>query len=262
MDINDIKKIGARLRQEIPSHLHELLAGPPLGRGAGGDMTHPIDRGAEDIIFEEAEKLQKPLTLVSEEYGIKDVCGGGPKLLIDPIDGSRNALSGVPLFSTSIALVDGEMIGDTSIGYVLNLINGDEFWAIKGQGSFLNDRPIRTQQDDTCKVIAYEAQNPHKDISSILPLLSFFNRARCFGSTALDLSFLAQGAVSIFVIPSPSRSFDFAAGYLLVKEAGGIVTDLQGQAIETVKVGVKRSTTILASANGTLHQRALAAVSK
>jgi myo-inositol-1(or 4)-monophosphatase len=154
------------------------------------------------------------------------------------------------------------MIGDTSIGYVLNLINGDEFWAIKGKGSFLNDRPIRTQQDDTCKVIAYEAQNPHKDISSILPLLSFFNRARCFGSTALDLSFLAQGAVSIFVIPSPSRSFDFAAGYLLVKEAGGIVTDVQGQAIEAVKVGVKRSTTILASANGTLHQKALAAVSK
>jgi myo-inositol-1(or 4)-monophosphatase len=224
-------------------------------------MTHPIDRGAEDIIFEEAEKLQKPLTLVSEEYGTKDIYGGGPKLLIDPIDGSRNAVSGVPLFSTSIALIDGETIGDMSIGYVVNLITGDEFWAVAGKGSFLNGKPIRTQQDDTCKVIAYEAQNPHKDISSILPLLTLFNRARCFGSTALDLSFVAQGAVSMVVIPSPSRSFDFASGYLLVKEAGGIITDIKGEAIDGVKAGVKRSTSILASANAALHQKALAAVS-
>jgi len=261
MNLNDIKKIGARLKREIPSHLHELLAGAPLGKGAGGDMTHPIDRGAEDIIFEEAEKLQKPLTLVSEEYGTKDIYGGGPKLLIDPIDGSRNAVSGVPLFSTSIALIDGETIGDMSIGYVVNLITGDEFWAVAGKGSFLNGKPIRTQQDDTCKVIAYEAQNPHKDISSILPLLTLFNRARCFGSTALDLSFVAQGAVSMVVIPSPSRSFDFASGYLLVKEAGGIITDIKGEAIDGVKAGVKRSTSILASANAALHQKALAAVS-
>ena len=91
-----------------------------------------------------------------------------------------------------------------------------------------------------------------------MPLISLFNRARCFGSTALDLAFVAQGAVSMFIVPSASRSFDFAAGYLLIKEAGGIVTDLTGKEIDDVKVGVDRSTPLLASANDVMHERALA----
>ena len=90
-----------------------------------------------------------------------------------------------------------------------------------------------------------------------MPLLSMFDRVRCFGSTALDLAFLAQGALSVFVVPCPSRSFDFAAGYLLVKEAGGIVTDLKGDSIEDVEIGVKKSTPLLAAANVKLHTRAM-----
>ncbi|MDH4028938.1 MAG: hypothetical protein OEU95_08910, partial [Nitrospirota bacterium] len=132
MDINDLRKIGRRLKEEVTLNLEDLRRGGPVGRGAGGDMTHPVDKKAEDIIFEEAEKAGKPLTIVSEEYGTMDIKGGGPRLLVDPIDGSRNALSGIPLFSTSMALIDGDTIGKTSLGYVINLVSGDEFWAIKG----------------------------------------------------------------------------------------------------------------------------------
>jgi myo-inositol-1(or 4)-monophosphatase len=260
MKLDDIINIGTRLKREIPLHLDELRKGAPLGRGAGGDVTHPIDKRAEDIIIEEVERLGKPITIVSEECGVKHINGGGPRLLIDPIDGSRNALSGVTLFSTSIALVDGDTIERTLIGYVLNIISGDEFWALRDHGSFLNDTRITTQSGDSCKVIAYEAQNPGRDITRIMPLVSLFNRARCFGSTALDMAFLAQGALSMLVIPSPSRSFDFAAGYLLVKEAGGIVSDLGGNAISNIAVGVKHTTPVLASANSELHKKALEAL--
>lgn len=257
MDIKHIQNIGKRLQQEITEHLGELREGAPLGKGAGGDITHLIDKRAEDIIIEELQKLKMPITLVSEECGIKDFYGGGPRLLVDPIDGSRNALTGVPLFSTSIALVDGDTIGDTMAGYVINLISGDEFAAEKGKGSFLNGVQINTQADDAPKVLSYEAQVPRIDIPAIIPLLSKFDRVRCFGSTALDLALLAQGALSVFVVPCPSRSFDFAAGYLLVKEAGGIVTDLKGDSIEDVEIGVKKSTPLLAAANVKLHARAV-----
>ena len=257
MELDDIKIIGARLKREIPLHLDELRKGAPLGKGAGGDITLPIDKRAEDIIIEEVERRGKPVTVVSEECGLKHINGGGPRLLIDPIDGSRNALSGVTLFSTSIALVDGDTIGSTVIGYVLNIISGDEFWAVRDHGSFLNGMLITTQEEDSCKVIAYEAQSPGRDIVRVIPLISLFNRARCFGSTALDMAFLAQGAVSMLVIPSPSRSFDFAAGYLLVKEAGGIVSDLEGREIDGIEVSVKRATPVLASANRELHCKAL-----
>ena len=257
MDINDIRKIGIRLKKEISENLNELRAGPPLGKGASGDVTHPIDKRAEDIVYEELKKLDKPVSLVSEECGRKDLKGGGPRLLVDPIDGSRNAISGITLFSTSIAHIEGNAIKDTTIGYVINLISGDEFWAIKGGGSFLNSSPIKTQQDEVFRVIAYEAQTPRVDIPRIMPLISLCNRARCFGSTALDMAFLAQGAVSALIVPSPSRSFDFAAGYLLVREAGGIVTDLDGREIDQVKIGVERSTPLLASANEEVHKKAL-----
>ena len=257
MNIKDIRKIGERLGREIPLHLAELRAGAPVGRGASGDITHPIDKRAEDIVIDEVKKLGAPVTLVSEECGVRDINGGGVRLLVDPIDGSRNAISGIPLFSTSIALVDGDTIGDTVAGYVINLISGDEFWAIKGGGSFINGTPVKTQQDNALRVIAYEVRTPGKDIPGILPLVSLFNRARCFGSTALDMAFLSQGAVSVFIVPSLSRSFDFAAGYLLIKEAGGIVTDPTGKKIDEVEIGVRKSTPLLASANKELHRKAL-----
>jgi len=257
MNIKVLRAIGRRLRQEIPPLVWKLYGSSPLGKGASGDLTYPLDKKAEDIIFEELEGLNMPLTIISEEYGFKDIKGGGVKILIDPIDGSKNALTGIPLFSTSIAIVVGEKISDTSIGYVINLISGDEFWAIKGGGSFLNGAQIKTQQTEEFNVIAYEAQTPRVDIPKILPLLSLFRRARCLGSTAIDLALLSEGAVSMFTTPVPSRSFDFAAGYLLVKEAGGIITDLNGKGIDNTPVGIKRTSPLLASGNEMLHRKAL-----
>jgi len=255
--ITDLKRIGKRLKEEMPSVIKGLYGSEPLGKGASGDKTYPVDRKAEEIVFEELKRAEKPVTVVSEEFGVMDINGGGVRLLLDPVDGSTNSMSGITMYCTSIALLDGDSIGEVYTGYVLNLVSGDEFFAIRGKGSFLNDKLITTQKDDRMRVILYEAQTPGRDIPKILPLLSLFNRARCLGSTALDMAFLSQGSVSMFVTPAPSRSFDFTAGYLLIKEAGGVVTDLNGNGIGDVRIGVERSTPILASANEDLHKRAL-----
>lgn len=257
MNIPILRAIGKRLVKEIPPFIGKYHGSNPVGKGASGDMTYPFDKKAEEIIFEEIEKLNKPFTFVSEEYGFKEIKGGGQKILIDPIDGSKNALSGIPFFSTSIAVVNGETINHTSIGYVINLINGDEFWAVKDGGSFFNGSPVKTQQTEEFNVIAFEAQTPKVDIPKILPLLSLFRRARCLGSTAIDMALLAQGAVSMFIAPAPSRSFDFAGGYLLIKEAGGIVTDLDGEKLDKIPVGIEKASPLLASGNEKLHRKAL-----
>lgn len=257
MNITNLRTIGKRLRKEIAPLAQKLRGCSPIGKGAGGDLTYPIDKIAEEIVFEEIEKLNESVTLVSEEYGFKDLKGGGTKLLIDPVDGSKNALSGLPLFSTSIAVIEGETIKHTSMGYVINLINGDEFWAVKDGGSFFNGKPIKTQQDEEFNVIVYETQTPKIDIPKIIPLLSLFQRTRCLGSTALDMALLARGTVSMFITPAPSRSFDFAAGYLLVREAGGIITDLYGKKIDRTPVGLEKASPLLASGNEKLHRKAL-----
>jgi myo-inositol-1(or 4)-monophosphatase len=255
MKIEKLRTIGGRLLKEIP--LIKKGTKTAIGIGASGDKTYPIDKIAEDIILSGLEESGEPLTIISEEIGVKDIKSGGKKILIDPIDGSRNAILDIPFYCSSIAVVDGNTVGDIELAYVVNLINGDEFWAEKGRGAFFNGERMNTQKDDEFYLVAYEAQSPDKDIPRIIPLLSKSRKTRCLGATALDLSYLAYGAISVFTSPSPSRSFDFAGGWLLVMEAGGIFTDIKGNPIEDLEVSLKKSTPLLVSGNTKLHEKAL-----
>ena len=257
MKIGILRKIGKKLLKEIPFIRQAPFTKTAVGIGAAGDKTFFIDKRAEDIIISGLDESGEAVTVISEEIGIKDIRGGGKKVLIDPIDGSKNAISGIPFYCTSIAVVDGNTLGDIDLAYVVNLINGDEFWAEKGKGAFFNGRRIFTQKDDVFYLIAYEAQSPSKDIQRIMPLLSKSRKTRCLGATALDLAYLALGAISIFVTPSLSRSFDFAGGWLLSREAGGIFTDIKGKGIETLEVSLKKSSSLLVSGNKKLHEKAL-----
>jgi myo-inositol-1(or 4)-monophosphatase len=255
VNIEILRTIGKKLLQEIPPQKKFLRL--PLGIGASGDKTYPIDKFAEDIILAGLDESGESLTIISEEAGVKDMRGGGRRVLIDPIDGSRNAVAGIPFFCTSIAVAEGDTVGDMELAYVVNLVNGDEFWAEKGRGAFLNSEMIHAQQDEVFYLTAYEAQSPHRDITRIIPLLSESRKTRCLGATALDLSYLAAGAISVFANPSPSRSFDFAGGWLLIKEAGGVFTDMNGDPIDAAGIGLKKSVSLLASGNRLLHEKAL-----
>lgn len=252
MEISFLREIGQRLIHSLP-----VKAGESLGRGASGDITYQIDKLAEEIIISALESTGKPLTIISEEIGIKKIKGGGAVILIDPIDGSRNAVSGIPFYCSSIAVAEGDRIRDIKLAYIINLINGDEFYAEKGEGAFMNNHLIKSQTDDTFHTIAYEAQLPAKDLKAILPLLSESKKVRCFGSIALDLAYLAAGSLSVFINPSLSRCIDFAAGWLIVRESGGAFTDINGDSIENIKAGIEKSTSLLVSGNGLLHRKAL-----
>lgn len=257
MQIKDLRHIGKQLFSEIGKTRLRPFESEVIGKGAGGDKTFPIDKKAEDIIISSLEALNEPLIIVSEEVGIKEIKGGGSIVVIDPIDGSKNAITGIPFYCTSIAVADSNTIGSISLGYVINLLTGDEFWAEKGKGAFFNGERIYAQKDDIFYLIAYEAQNPKSDIPKIMKLIAEAWRTRCWGAMALDIAYLAYGAVSVFITPSPSRSFDFAAGYLLVKEAGGIFTDMYGNSIDGVEIGLKRGDPLLAAGNKQLHKKAV-----
>ncbi len=262
MNVETLKNIGRQLLKEIPSLKQQPLSQKALGVGASGDKTFPIDKKAEEIIISGLEASGEPLTIVSEELGIRDLKGGGKKVVIDPIDGSKNAIAGIPFYCTSIAVAGGDVIGDIELSYIINLVNRDEFWAEKSKGAFLNGERIHAQQDDRIYLVAYEAQSAKKDIPRIMPLLSESMKTRCLGATALDLAYLACGSISIFVNPSLSRSFDFGGGWLVVKEAGGLFTDIDGNAIENIELNLKKSVSLLAAGNGNLHKKALKLLNK
>ncbi len=257
LNIQTLRGIGKELLDQIGSIRLRPFTSVSLGKGASGDKTFPIDKKAEDIIISRLEAINEPLNIVSEEFGYRKIKGGGRNVLIDPIDGSKNAITGIPIYCSSIAVADNETIGSISLAYIINLLTGDEFWAESGRGAYFNGERIYTQTDDIFYLIAYEAQSPRRDISNIINLLSEARRTRCLGTTALDLAHVAYGSVSVFVSPAPSRSFDYAGGWLLVKESGGVFTDLIGSSIEYIPIGLEKSVSILASGNKSLHEKAL-----
>ncbi len=254
------KSIGKKMRDGISAILAKEGGTIPLGKGAGGDKTFPVDKWAEDIIISSLEKARQDgeaFTLMSEEMGVRQFGGGRKIVLVDPIDGSNNAKSGIPFFSTSLSLLDGATLDTLAVGYVINLAAGDEFWALRGKGSYKNGTRIRTSATTGITIVAYEASNPAVDIPKLLPLIAQAKRTRCFGSTALDLSYLAAGAISVFATATPSRAFDYAAGMLILKEADGVITDLGGTALDRVAAGLDRTVPLLASKNSAAHASAL-----
>jgi myo-inositol-1(or 4)-monophosphatase len=222
-----------------------------------------VDRLAEGIIIQGLRASGRPMTVVSEEAGEVALGGGGGMLaLIDPIDGSNNAVTGVPVYASSIAIAsEGRALGDVDTACVVNLVNGDVFTAVRGNGAFLGGERIQTQSDSELRAVSYETRAPARDIPLALPLLRMATRTRCLGAVALELAYLASGGFSAFVAPSPSRSFDFAAGWLIVREAGGVVTGMKGEDLSNVELALTARAALAASANQAVHRKVLEALS-
>ncbi len=261
MELDFFRNIGQTLYKRISSSKPQFNK-TSLGRGASGDMTFPIDKLAEDMIIERFEKEGFSFNIIAEERGTKILKDNNLTLIIDPIDGSKNAVSGIPFFSTSIAITDGSELNSLKFGYIINLTNADEFYAQRGKGAFFNGEKIITQENEKSIIVAFESSNPYSGIQKILPLFKIASRVRCYGSTALDLAYLSIGAISIFVTATPSRIFDFSAGILIAKEVGAFIRDLDGKPIETLPVKFDTKTTLLVCGSETLYSKAIKALGK
>src|SRR3954470_1546436 len=137
---------------ELPTR-HERE--PVVGQGLGGDETTAIDKAAEDAIVPRPRAGDEPLTIISEEVGR---LGDGPTVVVvDPIDGSLNAKRGIPLFAVSIAVADGETMGDVHFGYVYDFGSGEEWIARRGEGATLNGERLTERPKETIEILAFEA---------------------------------------------------------------------------------------------------------
>src|SRR3954470_56198 len=139
-------------------------------RGGGGDLTLVIDAEAEEIVFTELERLHArgaDFTVVAEERGFVDLGSGGgpPFVVVDPIDGSLNAKRGLPHHALSIAVADGPTMADVHFGYVVDFGPGEEWYAVRGEGAWLNDAPVdrefgERRVRDRLEVVGVESADP------------------------------------------------------------------------------------------------------
>jgi myo-inositol-1(or 4)-monophosphatase len=191
---------------------------PVVGRGLGGDETTAIDRAAEDAILERIRESAG--SIVSEEVGR---IGGEalPLVVVDPIDGSLNAKRGIPFFSISIAVAEGETMGDVVFGFVHDFGSGEEWTARRGEGAWLNGEALgAVRPKDEIEILSFEATRTSLVARDAPKVADLAHRLRIMGSLALSLCHLAAGRVDAVCSLKPARSVDIAAGQLLCRELG------------------------------------------
>ncbi|WP_298723972.1 inositol monophosphatase family protein [uncultured Ferrovibrio sp.] len=195
------------------------------------DFVSAADRKAEKILHQELSKLRPDFGFIMEEAGRIEAKDGKTYWVIDPLDGTTNFLHGIPHFAISIAVQrEGELIA----GIVLDVIRDELFWAEKGVGAYMNERRIRVSARRKLPEALFATGIPFhgrpghaqflKEMTSVMGEVAGIRR---MGAAALDLAYVAAGRYDGFWEAGLSP-WDIAAGIVLVREAGGMVTDLKG----------------------------------
>jgi myo-inositol-1(or 4)-monophosphatase len=162
-------------------------------------------------------------TLVSEELGERRFgdAAEGLVIVLDPIDGSLNAKRGIPFFSVSIAVARGPAMQDVVFGFVADLGTGEEWTARRGEGAFLDGRPLEGPgPKDEIEILSFEATTTAEIASRAGAMEGLALRLRVMGSLALSLCHLAAGRVDAVCSLKPIRSVDIAAAQVLCRERG------------------------------------------
>jgi myo-inositol-1(or 4)-monophosphatase len=202
-------------------------------RGSGGDRTLVIDRCAEDVVLGELEGLRAQghrFVALSEERGAVDFGDPGVRVIVDPIDGSLNAKRGISHYALSVAVAAGETMSDVVFGFVHDFGPREEWWARRGEGAWLNGVRLdptlgeRRARDGKLEVLGIESADPRWVAASIDELIAAAYRLRALGTIAASLCQVAAARFDAMVSLRPCRGVDAAAGQLIVREAGGLVS--------------------------------------
>ncbi len=225
-------------------HLQVSKKGP-------ADFVSAADRIAEKTIYQELLKARPKYGFLLEEGGEIPGVDTSNRWIVDPLDGTTNFLHGIPHFAISIAL---ERDGAPFAGVVYEPIHDEMFWAERGQGAHLNGRRIRVSgrsdlnESLLATGIPFKGERDHplflRQLGEIMAVTAGVRR---FGSAALDLAWVAAGRYDGFW-ETGIHAWDMAAGIAIVREAGGLVSDLSGGE------GMMKSGDILA-ANSAIHRK-------
>jgi myo-inositol-1(or 4)-monophosphatase len=219
----------ARQAGNLLLRYHSRLDQLTITEKGENDFVTEADQAAEDTIIKTIRKAYPDHAFLAEESGRQG--GGDYQWIIDPLDGTTNFLHGLPQFAISIALQHREQLV-TAVVY--DPLREELFTADKGNGAFLNDRRIRVSGRRSLDGALIGTGIPfrdHRHVDRYLGMMKAMLRdtagIRRPGSAALDFAYVAAGRLDGFWELGLSR-WDFAAGALLVREAGGVVSDLSG----------------------------------
>lgn len=249
--------------KEIFSAVHPLLGTAKsrevLGLGFGGDKTRFIDAASETAALQYLKKKGFSCIFIGEECGVKEI-GLSPKfyLIFDGVDGTTNATRGIGFASASIAMSPTSLLRDIEAAVVIDLYNGGIYSAEKGGGARFNGQPITTSSIKTLEeaVLSIDVSRSPGSIEKVAPLVSRVRGIRALGSASLEICHVASGLLDAYVdIRGKLRIVDFAAGMLIVREAGGVFLQPNGEDMPDAQLTEFRGFSVVASANRDLFDK-------
>ena len=222
-----VDKIHRKVRRSLSTDFYKF--GTSIGIGADGTPTKYIDKIAEDVAIKFIKKSKTKVNILSEEAGFIDL-GGEYTFVLDPIDGTRNAYRGIPFYSVSLA-VGKTAISNVEYGIVKNIPTGDVFVAEKNFGAFLNKKQIAVPEIPDKEPLASITLGKNSD--SFTLKLAKKDKVRSLGSASLEMCMVATGALDYYIVGQEYlRVIDIAASTLILREAGGFVTNVLGEDLE------------------------------
>jgi myo-inositol-1(or 4)-monophosphatase len=237
---------------------------PVVGAGLGGDDTTAVDAAAEAAIVARLEALHGQghnFTLLSEELGERSYGGGPTRVVVDPIDGSNNAKRGIPFFSFSLAVAEGEAMRDVVFGFVHDFGTGEEWTAERGGGARLNGKPLGSQRPkERLEMLAFEATETATIAGKATAMVGVAERLRVMGSLALSLCQLADGRFDGVCSLKGARAVDIAAAQLLVRERGLAIDLPEAPPFDAAPLDNVKRSRVVAAATPELCARLYAAL--
>lgn len=218
--------VGAVARRAAQRALQSRTANRTVQVGASGAPSAEFDVATERAILRTVRDAPIPLNVASEELG--EIQNGAEwTLVVDPVDGSRNAAHGIPFYCVSLALARGDLSG-VEIGFIQDIPHGGVYLAERKRGAALDGRRIRPRALDESELLVGAALDYEQGVR--LPKTTAKTHFRDLGSAALEMCMVADGRLDAFLATKPYiRVIDIAASTLVLREAGGRVWDLRKQ---------------------------------
>jgi len=248
-----------KMKRAALRHYGSPKAAFSFGVGAGGDTSKRIDLAAEKALIDCLGKHDVSCTLVSEEAGIKQI-GLTPSeyyVITDPVDGTTNAVRGLPFSANVIAVSRTPWLKDVETAIVSDIVHDITYTAQKNKGALKNGKKIKpSEMSELADAVIGIDLNTIKIEEFAPKLKGLFNAGkhfRHFGANAQEICYVADGSTDAFIdIRGKLRVTDMVASYLILREAGGIILTPEGEELNVPLAATQRLSFIAAS-NKTMY---------
>ena len=247
-ELEVLHRVGLSVHRVVRDWASSPQRGDVVAMGADGTPTEELDRLAEAEILRVLDAEGVDWDVVSEEAG--HVRRGGERVLVvDPIDGTMNAIRNLPFSTVSLAL-GSSTLGGIDVGLVRDLSRGTTWWAARGDGAFVDGRRMRTRSWAPRSEVFFVNLGLRATERSVR-LAGRARRVRSLGCASYEMLMVAQGSADGYFFENAEegrnlRATDIAAAYRILLEAGGGVTDTRGASLASFPLNVEQRTSVYA----------------